>query len=116
MTHFNSLQIKFYITESGNEPVRDFLKGLSKDEKKTIGEDLKTVQLGWPLGMPLVRKMEPNLWEVRITLKDKIVRVFFTMHRDVIVLLHCFIKKSNKTPSSDIKLAKKRMLNIIKGK
>ena len=59
------LSVKFFQTESGNEPVRDFLLKLKPEERKIIGTDIKEVQFGWPLGMPLVRKMDKGLWEVR---------------------------------------------------
>ena len=48
------LEVVFYRTESGNEPVRAWLQGLNKQDKKTIGGDIKTVQYGWPIGMPVV--------------------------------------------------------------
>ena len=76
---------------------------------KTIGEDIKTVQFGWPLGMPLVRKMDKDLWEVRIHLERRIARVLFTISVGKIVLLHGFIKKSQATPKADLDLAKDRM-------
>jgi phage-related protein len=88
------LRVVFYKTATGNEPVRDWLQSLSHNEKKTIGQDIKTVQYGWPLGMPLVRKLDKDLWEVRSDLHNKIARVLFTVSGDVMVLLHGFIKKS----------------------
>ncbi len=103
------LQVVFYKSESGNEPVREWLKKLDKEARKIIGEDIKTVQFGWPLGMPLVRKMEKGLWEVRIQLDNRIARILFTSYQGVMVLLHGFIKKSQKTPSNDLKIAKQRM-------
>ena len=114
MVHFkmNSniiLQVVFYRTDAGSEPVREWLKGLDKVERKIIGEDIKTVQLGWPLGMPLVRKVDKGLWEVRIQLDRKIARVLFTAHDGMMVLLHGFVKKSRKTPTTDLRLAKQRM-------
>lgn len=65
VTNFR-LQVVFYKSDSGKEPVRDWLKKLDKEDRKVIGEEIKTVQFGWPLGMPLVRKIETGLWEVRI--------------------------------------------------
>jgi hypothetical protein len=59
------LSVKFFATEAGSEPVREWLKGLSAQDKKTIGEDIKTVQFGRPLGMPLVNHIEGDIWEVR---------------------------------------------------
>ena len=80
-----------------------------------IGEDIKTVQFGWPLGMPLVRKMGKELWEVRIHLDGRIARVLFTTMDGVMVLLHGFIKKSVKTPADDLETAKRRMNQVRAG-
>lgn len=104
-----TLTVKFYKTDAGTEPVRDWLKDLSATDRKAIGEDIKTVQYGWPLGMPLVRKIGPNLWEVRIHLENRIARVLFTLVDDVMVLVHGFIKKSPETPKSDLKTAMNRL-------
>lgn len=82
---------------------------------KTI-EDVKTVEYGWPLGMPLVRKMDKNLWEVRIDLtKQEIARILFTVSGDIMVLLHGFIKKSQQTPANDLKIAKERRDRVLNG-
>ena len=88
------------------------MKNLTREEKKIIGEDIKTVQFGWPLGMPLIRKLESNLWEVRSHLKNRIARVLFTIIDGNMVLVHGFIKKSQKTPQDDINIAKKRIAEI----
>ncbi len=106
------MQIIFYLTETGNEPVREWLKGLPRDERKFIGEDIKIAQFGWPIGMPLVKKLDADLWEIRSKLDDRIARVIFTVYKGFIVLLHRFIKKSQKIPISDLKLAKKRMSKL----
>ncbi len=109
-----SLEVVFYRTESGNEPVREWLKGLSKRDKKAIGGDIKTVQYGWPLGMPVVRKMDHGLWEVRCRLDKRIARILFTVKGEQMILLHGFIKKSQKTPQVDLQLAKDRKVNLEK--
>lgn len=103
-----ALFVRFFRTESGREPVREWLRSLDAEGRKTIGEDIKTVELGWPIGMPLVRKMESGLWEVRIELRGRIARVLFTVLDDQMVLLHGFIKKSQETPRSDLSLARAR--------
>ena len=59
------MAVFFFRTASGSEPVRDWLKSLPREQRRIIGEDIKTVQFGWPLGMPLVRKLDKRLWEVR---------------------------------------------------
>ena len=109
------LNVVFYRSDSGNEPVRDWLKKLPRQSKRFIGEDIKTAQLGWPLGMPLIRKIEKDLWEVRTRLEDGIARVFFTIDGDLIILLHGFIKKSQKTPQKELKTALTRLSNYKRG-
>lgn len=109
MTDELRLQVIFFKTEAGNEPVREWLKTLPQEEKKIIGQDIKTVQFGWPLGMPLVRKLDKDLWEVRSHLPNRIARILFTVDDKTMVLLHGFIKKSQKTPADDLVLAKQRL-------
>ncbi len=106
------LSVVFYATSTGNEPVRDWLLGLSRDGRRTVGLDIKTAQYGWPIGMPLIRKLEPGLWEIRSHIGDGIARVLFTVMGDTMVLLHGFLKKSQKTPAIDMKTAKQRMADL----
>ena len=100
----------FYRTAGGREPVREWLRSLEMDDRKIIGEDIKDVEFSWPIGMPLVRPLGRELWEVRSNLTGgKIGRVIFCVHDGRMVLLHGFIKKSQKTPRHDIELALRRM-------
>lgn len=112
MTDEPRLRVVFYKTTAGNEPVREWLKELPTEERKIIGNDLKTAQYGWPLGMPLIRKLEPELWEVRSSLRNRIARVIFTVEGDTMVLLHGFIKQSQKTPVKDLQLARQRLQSL----
>ncbi len=109
------LNVIFYRSEPGNEPVREWLKDLPREDKKLIGEDIKTAQLGWPIGMPLIEKIDTNLWEVRTKLKDGIARVLFTVHGSDMVLLHGFIKKSRKLPKRELETALTRLSKYRKG-
>ncbi|KPX17669.1 hypothetical protein ALQ08_101934 [Pseudomonas syringae pv. delphinii] len=111
-----TLSVKFFCTEAGNEPVREWLTDLPRDDRKAVGTDIKTVQFGWPIGMPVVRKMEPDLWEVRVDLKERIARVLFTVEASSMVLLHGFIKKSEKTPASDLETARQRKAALKRNK
>lgn len=106
------IPICFYRSDSGSEPVREWLHTLAKAQKKLIGEDIKTVQIGWPLGMPLVRKLGAGLWEVRSKLPDCWARVFFTMAAGEMVLLHGFLKASRKTPQRELATAQKRLREV----
>lgn len=98
----------FYRTRSGNEPVREWLLEMSIQDKKLIGTDIRVVEMGWPSGFPLVRKLDRDLWEVRVTLPNRIARVFFTIVDDSMILLHGIIKSGQKTPKEDLELSKKR--------
>ncbi len=102
------LSVSFFKTETGREPVREWLRALPREQRRIIGENNKTVQFGWPLGMPLVRKLDRDLWKVRIRLPAGITRVMFTVGEGRMILLHGFIKKSQKTPADDLALAKTR--------
>jgi phage-related protein len=106
------LTVVFYKTDRGNEPVREWLKSLIREDRKAIGEDIKTAQFGWPLGMPLVRKIEKDLWEVRSRISQGIARVLFTVEGGAMVLLHGFIKRSRKTPQSDLNTARQRLVEL----
>lgn len=98
----------FYRTESGGEPVRDWLKGLSPEDRKRIGEDIKTVEFGWPIGMPVCRPLGQGVYEVRTNLRqNRIARVIFYIDKKSrMVLLHGFIKKTQRTPPEDVALAR----------
>ena len=106
------IPVSFFRLDSGREPVRDWLKSLGKEERLIIGQDVKTLQFGWPVGMPLARKLAPDLWEVRSSLGSRIARVIFTVLDDRIVLLHGFVKKTRKTPPQDLSLAKRRLRRL----
>ncbi len=89
--------------------MRDWLKGLKPEDRKIVGEDINDVEFSWPIGMPLVRGLGDGLWEVRSDLTDgKIARVIFTVDHGSMVLLHGFIKKTQKTPKQDLDVALKR--------
>jgi phage-related protein len=103
------LPAAFFVLPSGREPVRDWLKNLSAADRKAIGEDIKDVEFSWPIGMPLCRNLGGGLWEVRSDLPlGRIARVMFCVHDGRMVLLHGFIKKSQKTPISELDVAVKR--------
>ena len=101
----------FFRSSSGSEPVREWLKELEKDDRRIIGTDIKTVEFGWPLGIPLCRSIQgyKELWEVRSKLTGgRIARVIFFIRDGKMILLHGFIKKSQKTPQDDLELANRR--------
>ena len=107
-----TLEVRFFKTDGGTEPARDWLRKLLAIDRKTIGEDIKTVQFGWPLGMPLVAHLDGDVWEVRVRLDTRIARILFSLEGNIMVLLHGFIKKQQKTPKPELDLAKERLKQL----
>jgi phage-related protein len=107
------LPAAFYRSTSGAEPVRDWLKELPEADRRTVGFDIATAEFGWPVGMPLCRSLGDGLWEVRSNLiQGRIARVIFCVSKGRMILLHSFMKKTQKTPQSDLELARKRQKEI----
>jgi phage-related protein len=98
----------FFRTETGGEPVREWLRSLPLDDRKRIGEDIKSVEFGWPIGMPVCRPMGDGIYETRTKLsQNRTARVLFYIdQRSRMVLLHGFVKKTQKTPDDDLALAR----------
>jgi phage-related protein len=110
------IELVFYRSPAGNEPVRDWLSGLPEENRRAIGLDLQRVQYRWPVGMPLVRPMGKGLFEVRTDLPDRTIgRVLFCFYGGELYVLHGFIKKAQKTPPADLALARDRKKEIDNG-
>lgn len=104
------VEVRFFATDKGNEPVREWLKKLPQADRKIVGEDIMTVEVGWPIGMPTCDHIRGDLWEIRSKLDTKrIARTLFFLDGKYLVLTHSFIKKSQTTPKTDIDLALKRI-------
>ena len=103
----------FYRTQSGHEPVRDWLRALGKEVSKSVGSDILTVQWSWPVGKPLVDGLSGGLYEIRSTHDRTEYRVFFCIAGSKLVLLHGIVKKARKAPKADIELARKRLREVV---
>lgn len=102
----------FYATSNGKEPVREWLKDLTKQDRRTIGEDIAYVQYKWPIGKPRVDHLRGAIWEVRTSLGNRIARTLFAVDDGTMILLHGFIKKTQQTPASEIALAEKLIQGV----
>ena len=99
----------FYRSSGGQEPVREWLKALSKADRQIIGEDIAYVQYKWPIGKPRVDHLRGSIWEVRSKVGNRIARILFAVDQSEMILLHAFIKKTQQTNAKDIELAIKRL-------
>lgn len=115
-THHKKIRAVFYKAPSGNEPVRDWLKhDVEPKDRRILGGAIATVEYGWPVGMPTSRSLGGGLYEVRCSLASRrIARVIFFIEDGRMVLLHGFIKKTQKTPKEALDLAQKRMKETLK--
>jgi len=105
----HKIPVVFYRTSGGAEVVRDWLRSLDDADRQAVGLDLMRVQYRWPVGMPLCRALGDGLWEVRTSLpSNRIARVLFSVQQGRILVLHGFIKKTQKTPPDDLALARRR--------
>lgn len=98
----------FYKTDAGNVPALEWFRALDDEERRIVGYDLRVLQIGFPMGMPLCRSLGDGLWELRSTLAKKIARVIFFLDGQNFIVVHGFIKKSQKTPKEDLDTAKAR--------
>ena len=103
------LRARFYETASGRKPVREWLLEIDQDDRRIVGYDVQTVEFGCPVGMPICRPLGEGLWEIRSNLGDGTIgRIIFCIIDGEMVLLHGFVKETQKTPKQDIELARKR--------
>ena len=107
------LPARFYVNALGQNPVREWILSLPEGDRYTIGKDVQKVEFGWPIGRPHCAPLGKGLWEVRSTLEsNRIARVIFCMGDGYMILLHGFIKKTQKVPQADIGLALKRKREV----
>ena len=107
------IPLRFWRSEAGREPVRNWLNELPRDDQRVIGRDIARVQFGWPIGLPLCRPLSGGLWEVRSTLPSRReARVMFGFYEGELIALHGFIKKTQKTAAADLTLARQRMKDL----
>lgn len=117
MGQLKKIRAKFYATSAGDEPVRSWLRDLTKEDRRIIGEDIQTVEFGWPLGLPVCRSLGQRLWEIRSQISGgRTARTLFYVDGDKMVLLHIFVKKTQKTPDKDLRLALDRLRTYLRGK
>jgi phage-related protein len=98
----------FFRTDAGREPLRVWLKAMDPADRKIIGEDIKTIEFGWPVGMPLCGAMGDGVHEIRSRLaSNREARLLFYIDRlQRLVPLHGFLKKSRTTPAGELAFAR----------
>ncbi|MBB5761502.1 type II toxin-antitoxin system RelE/ParE family toxin [Methylorubrum rhodesianum] len=115
MAAATAIPLLFYRSALGHEPVREWLRELPPEDKRVVGFDVRRVQLGWPIGLPVCRPMAGGLFEVRSTLPSRReARLLFGFHEGRLIALHAFIKKAQRTPASELELARRRLKEVMR--
>ena len=109
-------EILFYRDQKGKSPIEEFLLGLREKNKILVAKTRQTIQKIKNSAYhkePLSKHIETGLWELRVRAGKDILRIFYTFQKGkVIILLHIFIKKQQKTPINELMLARKRLKEI----
>jgi phage-related protein len=114
LVEIKKLPAAFFRTASGNEPVREWLKALGDDDRRIVGQVIATAEFGWPVGMPVCRSLGKGLYEIRSDIsRGRITRVIFCVADEQMVLLHSFVKKTQKTPKADLERELKRKKEVM---
>ena len=111
-------EVEFYRTEKGEEPVLEYMKALAEKSGKDsrikltkIRDYVKLLSIhGTQIGQPYIKHIDGDLWELR-PLRDRIL--FFCWNGERFVLLHHFMKATQKTPQREIEQAKRNMLDYL---
>ncbi len=111
-------KIHFYEDKNGNKPVKEYLDELSENNGKDSRIKLKKLrayikalsEYGLQVGEPYIKHIDSEIWELR-PIHDRIL--FVAWNGDSFVLLHQFMKKTQKTPASEIKKAKRELKDMI---
>ncbi len=109
------LPASFYRTAGGNSPVLEWVRNFGSADRRAIGEAIAVAEFGWPVGMPVCRRLEgeTGLWEIRVNISQRrIARLIFGIVEGRMVIVHGFVKKTRKTPDRDKQLARRRMKEV----
>ena len=113
-------EIEFYRDSKGNEPVKQYLEELAgksstnKDARVRLNKIVAYIDLlaehGTRIGEPVTKHLDGDIWELR-PFRDRIL--YFYWKNDTFVLLHYFVKKTQKTPAREIEQAKRNMADHL---
>lgn len=103
-------KIIYYISANGENPVKKFLDNYPKAKLKALRILSHIEEFGLSYAIPHIKKLAGTpLWEIRILGRDSVRILYVVKHGKQILLLHAFIKKSNKTPSKEIDVGLARL-------
>lgn len=113
MVALKKVRAIIYRSAQGSEPVREFLRGLSREDRRVVGNDIATIEYGWPVGKPTCAPLGAGLWEVRSSLTGN--RMSACCSPCIKATWFCctdFIKKTQKAPPAEVAVARKRLKEV----
>lgn len=109
-------EIFFYKDNSGKSPVEEFILNLGRSNRVLTAKTQQGIEKLRNRAYhrePLSKYLESELWELRIKAGSDILRIIYTFAKGrIIILLHIFIKKKQKTPTGELEIARKRLKEI----
>ncbi len=106
-------EVRFYLTKRGESPVQDFISSLDERSRLKVLDSIDILKNSGPfLKPPYMKKLDRRLYELRIK-SEVAVRVFYSPSTGIYYLLHAFIKKTQKTPDRELKIAVDRMRELV---
>lgn len=107
--------VENYIDSKGHAPVEEFLNALPFDDRVRIVRTIEMLEdFGLQLSAPYVKHLQGKLWELRIRTGRKAYRViYFAFTGRRFVLLHAFLKKTQKTPKKELATAERRLADFL---
>jgi len=107
--------VESYIGPQGRSPVEEFLDRLPAGDRARIDHTIGLLkEFGLQLSLPYVKHLEGKLWELRVWAGRKAYRViYFAFTGQRFILLHAFLKKTQKTPRKEIAIAERRLVDFL---
>lgn len=111
MSGLQQWKINYYVSPSGNNPVKDFLDGTKPTIKAKAFRILFNIrEYGLITAIPHIKKLAGTpLWEIRILGEDSVRILYVSKSKKTILLLHAFFKKKQTTPKKEIDTALARL-------
>src|SRR5258708_9208809 len=109
-------QIIFYQDDKGHNPIEEFLVGIAKSNRILVAKTRQGIDKLRNRAYhkePLSKYLEAGLWELRVKTGTNILRIIYTFKKgQIVILLHIFVKKDQKTPAGELETARKRLNEV----
>jgi phage-related protein len=108
------IHLLFFLTAKGNSPVEDFISALPETDQRAIYAAIRDVMIEFPdMVLTSIKKLQNKIWEIRLSLSVGEVRILFSPAKgNTLKILSAFVKKTQKTPLEELRLAEERLKTL----